>query len=80
VDKTSVTVSIGCMRGNDCCNLSCVTVYWTGHVIAVITLITSKQLFPRDLNSLNTIQKRFCIREQEMVFSLSEVLVHSLWL
>jgi hypothetical protein len=34
VDKTSVTVSIGCMRGNDRCNLSCVTVYWTGHVIA----------------------------------------------
>jgi hypothetical protein len=28
---------------------------------SVIILITSKQLFPRDLNSLNTIQKRFCI-------------------
>jgi hypothetical protein len=34
VDKTSVTVRIGCMRGNDRCNLSCVTIYWTGHVIA----------------------------------------------
>jgi hypothetical protein len=34
LDMTSVTVRIGCMRGNDHCNLSCVTVDWTGHEIA----------------------------------------------
>jgi hypothetical protein len=41
-----VNVSIGSMLGNDRWSMSCVAVYWTGHV-----------------------------REQEMVFSVSEVLV-----
>jgi hypothetical protein len=34
LDMTIVTVSIGCVRGNDRWRVSCVTVDWTRHVIA----------------------------------------------
>jgi Integrase zinc binding domain/Integrase core domain len=34
LDMTIVTVSIGCVRGNDRWSVSCVTVYWTRLVIA----------------------------------------------